>query len=127
MKAAARILYIISGIFGIIGAVGLIIAGAIFMASLGNAEMMQEIYNTSGMSGTYTFEVFQQMMSAVGPFFFVMAVFQAVIAVLAFVGASKSKPEAQGHGIHIANLVFAILGVNVLTLIASIFGLVDKE
>ena len=129
MKKAAAVLYIITGIFAILGALTMIIMGAMVLVSLtvNGDQFLQEVYTQFHYNEFVTFADFKAIATSVPTVFFVIGAGNVAVAILSFIGFAKSNKETDGIGIHVANLIVDIVTANILGIIAAILGLASTN
>lgn len=128
MKKAAHILYKITFILTIVGAVILLFLGVGFIACSQNNDFVQQIVD-KGMitinNHKATFEEAQIFIIAYGVVFLVYAIFQAVIVVLTKI--ADKQVETDKKGMQITMIVLGAIGGGILPLLAGVFALVAQS
>ena len=126
MKKASRILLIIGGALALVSILTMFIAGIVFLVQSELYIQWVEEFIKEYDPSVDTAGLREMVMA--GYFCFVIAlfwesIFSIALAVLCFVGAG-----AQKKGLYIAIIVFNVIGgVQILTLLGAIFGLVARK
>ena len=128
MKKAARILFLISGIFGIVAAVSFLIAGIVYTV-LGASvpliiQALQEgtIPAEAGMTAEEYAPILAGVFIGVGVWFMISAALDIVVAVISFNARNTDKKP-----LFIASIVFGVLGLTFVGAVAGVFGLIAGD
>ncbi|MCQ2814939.1 MAG: hypothetical protein MJ227_01400 [Bacilli bacterium] len=129
MKVASKVLLIITGILGILAALGFIIVGIIFLGFGANTAMVEEIAKESG--NPQAIELVRNILNGFGTGFIIWAVISIAAVVLSFVSVGKvSQPEISRKvtiPLGVCTLILSVLSGLITGIIGGIFMLCIKE
>lgn len=127
MKTATKAMYVIGLIINIVVALGCLVATLIYGISMGNNEVLEEIYNAAE-PGTYeSVAAVKALFTTVFVVFLILLIIKLITIWVGIMGIKKANDEKGGQvGFHVAALILGMLSGEIFYILGGIFGLVNE-